>query len=814
MVEAEKDSSGSSVRDSRESSEDQLRKIYRENLSSIIKPKIEQQNMADHHGIHELIKVKGTFEGHPAIFALDSGATGSIINELLVKEFDLEVKESNIKIKTADGLVKTVKGIVGPCEIKIGNMPFAIDLMVMPQNSDWDILLGLDYLKASRSAIYFDEDKFVLGDCSVAMAINNQHEVVEVNSSVVTNEEEKLFQTYDIRDEFEDNLLEQNEFEKFFKKNGYFMKKENYTKSEKRYMNDYVNLNDLVKKIKSKEGKSFNSSKPRIWKKPGNLPEDIVNMLFYLIAEFDDLFAHSLEDFEGACKLGEFRIYTDGSAPVYKHPYSRSPKENQIIKEEVELLLKHGFIRKSTSPWGAPTMLVPKAGGKYRMVCDLRGLNKVTIPQPFPLPKISDIFDRLRDAVYYSAADCFGGFQQIKNHKDTIPKLGFVVWFGHFEWLRMPYGARNAPSQFCRLMQGLFGDLDFVLVYVDDIIIFSKTVKEHIKHLKAVFERLRTANLKLNGKKCSFLQTEIKILGHYIEHNKVKMDKAKIDAISDRKKPNNVKELQVFLGICNFYRKFIKDFAAHVKPLTDLLHKDAKWNWDKSCQEAFDNTKIFLTSYPILRIPDHSKEFILYCDASNWALGLVLGQIDDDKCEYVCAYASRTLRGAEKNYSVTEKECLGVIFGLKEFRVYLLNKKFKIYTDHVALQWLLNIKDPIGKLYRWAVLVQQFEFEIVYKKGSKHQNADTLSRPVLVSVIEQDDYDKDIFKNKLLMNFVKTGCHVSNTSRQVMKKLERDAKHYNYNEKGVFYRKLINDIVYLKVPDIDERVDIVLKYHN
>ena len=511
--------------------------------------------------------------------------------------------------------------------------------------------------------------------------------------------------------------------------------------------------------------------------------------------------------------MGKFKIIVEDSRPIYKHPYRRSQKENEIIKEEIEELLKNGFIRKSKSPWGFPSMLVPKPNNQYRLVIDYRDLNKVTISHPFPLPRLNDIFDQLSGSKWFTMIDLKSGFHQIEMHPESIEKTAFVVGCGHYEWLRLPFGLKNAPSEFCRVMYAVLGDIKCVIVYLDDICIHTKTIAEHLAVLNEVFRRLRKAKLKINTKKCSWIVKEVKILGHIIEDSKIKMDKTKIVSIINRKEPKNVKEVQVFLGLCNFYRKFIVGFADHVKPLTDLLNKKVTWSWDKRCDKAFNDVKALLTSFPVLRLPDLSKEFILYCDASNWALGLVLGQVDDNNNEYVCAYASRVLRGAEKNLSVTEKECLAVIYGLKEFRVYLIHKKFKIYTDHVALQWLLNIKDPVGKLYRWAVLIQQYDFEIVYKKGSKHLNADTLSRPVLIAEIIQENYSKDIYMNKLLLNFVKTGSHASNSSRLMIKKVESDAKHYKYNIKGIFYRKFIDEIVYVKVPKPENRVELISKYH-
>ena len=747
--------------DRKESTEDNLKRIYTENMVDLLRPRFSNVSQEDQlHSLvveelphnqasttivnSSLIKVKGTIDGLPAVFALDSGASSSIMNSGTVKNYNLKLNKSNLKVKTADGRIRFVEGVVGPCEIKIGNMPFQLEMMVLPQNSDWDVLLGLDYLKKSRSAIYFDEEKFVLGDGSIVLVVNNKEEPTEVNSVEFYRSEEELFPAFDWRDEFNNIHKEAFEFENYFFEKGTFLKKKNYSLEEKTFMDKYVNLDELIKKVKSKEVKG----RPRIWLKPEGVPKFELVEFFKLLAEYDDLFANTLEDLE-CCSVNKFRILTDGSNPIYKHPYRRSPKENGIIKDEIENLLKNGFIRRSRSPWGSPSMLVPKPNNKHRLVVDYRELNKITKAHPFPLPRLNDIFDSLRDSEWFSVLDLKAGFHQVEVEKDSIEKTAFVVWCGHFEWLRLPFGLKNAPSEFCRLMYKILGDIPNVLVYIDDICVHTKTLSQHLTILKTVFERLRKAKLKINRAKCSWLAKKIKLLGHIIEKGVIKMDTEKIKAIINRKAPLNVKDVQVWLGSINFYRKFVSNLALHVRPLMDLINKKNKWKWEKEEQKAFDDVKRFLTSYPILRIPDFNRMFILDCDASEKAIGAILGQNDDNNDRYACEYESRVLRGAELNYTVTEKELLAVILGLTKFRVYLLGRKFKIYTDHVALQWIINLKDPIGRLYRWAVLIQQFDFEIVYKKGSSHTNADSLSRPVFSAEIVQDDYSKDIYRNKL-----------------------------------------------------------------
>ncbi len=342
-----------------ETTQENLDRIYSENIAEIVRPeifneyqkgKLEVSNMV-HHSVsqkhnYDLIKVPGTIEGTQVVYALDSGATCSIINLSLVKRYQWPLKESDIKIKTADGSIKKVDGTVGPLEVKIGELPILLELMVLPQDCEWDILLGLDYLKPSKSAIFFDEEIFMLGDGSMVKAIPNKLALSnnEANTASVTVEEEEFFSTYDWRDEFT-GFSDPDEFKKFFFKHGKFMPKQIYSREEHEFMNKYVNLNKLVTLIKNKDS----DGKARIWQKPIDVPEKNLNNFFKLLAEFDDLFANSLEDLE-KCTLDKFRIIVEDSRPIYKHPYRRSPKENEIIKKEIDDLLKNGFIRKSRSP--------------------------------------------------------------------------------------------------------------------------------------------------------------------------------------------------------------------------------------------------------------------------------------------------------------------------------------------------------------------------------------------------------------------------------------------------------------------------------
>jgi hypothetical protein len=314
--------------------------------------------------------------------------------------------------------------------------------------------------------------------------------------------------------------------------------------------------------------------------------------------------------------------------------------------------------------------------------------------------------------------------------EEDKPKTAFTCSYGLYEFNVMPFGLKNAPPTFQRLMNKLFRDYidEFMVVYIDDILIFSKTFEDHMRHVKIVFDILKEANLMVKLKKCEFCKPNIEFLGHIVGRNGLKPDPKKIEKIQKMKPPTNIKEIRSFHGLCSYYRKFVKNFSSIVKPITELVKKDVKFIWGKDQQKAFETMKEKLINYPILQYPDYEKEFILCTDASGRGLGAVLAQLDENGKEIVIAYASRSLVGAENNYGITELECLAVIWAVKHFRKHLIRAKFTIITDHSALKTLRTATIPTGKRARWMMELQQYDFEIKHRAGKKNANADALSR--------------------------------------------------------------------------------------
>lgn len=451
----------------------------------------------------------------------------------------------------------------------------------------------------------------------------------------------------------------------------------------------------------------------------------------------------------GRTTLVEHVIDTGNAQPIKQRYYPLSPARLQIVHEELDKMLKLGVVVPSKSAWSSPIVLLDKPDGSKRFCIDFRKVNMVTKRDAYPLPQVTVILDRLRDARYLSSLDIKSAYWQIPLSKDSREKTAFTVpGRGLYEFTTMPFGLHNAPATWQRFIDSVIGaDLEpYVFVYLDDVLVVTKTFDHHLEILKEIFRRLKSANVTLNKDKCHLCRSELKYLGYVVDQRGLKVDPEKIEAIIKIPVPTTQKQVRQFCGTASWYRRFIPDFASRLYPLTNMLKKNCKFVWNEEAQQAFENIRSCLVKAPILTCPDFSKEFVISCDASGVGVGAVLGQ-QGDKGEQVIAYASRTLSRAEQKYSATERECLAVIWAVERFRPYVEGTHFTVITDHYSLLWLHNLKDPQGRLARWALRLQPYSFTLIHRKGTEHAVPDLLSRSVepenvRVAPIQQHQPDK------------------------------------------------------------------------
>ncbi|KAL2226381.1 UNVERIFIED_CONTAM: Transposon Ty3-I Gag-Pol polyprotein [Sesamum indicum] len=422
-----------------------------------------------------------------------------------------------------------------------------------------------------------------------------------------------------------------------------------------------------------------------------------------VVREFPDVFPDELPGLPPHREV-DFEIDTiPGAAPISIAPYRMAPSELKELKKQLEELLDKGFIRPSISPWGAPVLFVKKKDGSMRLCVDYRQLNRITIKNKYPLPRIDDLLDQLKGATVFSKIDLRSGYWQLRIEEESIPKTAFRTRYGHYEFVVMPFGLTNAPAAFMALMnKTLQPFLDqFVIVFIDDILIYSSSPEEHEQHLRTILQILREKQL----------------------YEGVQPDPAKVKAILEWEPPKNVSEIRSFLGLAGYYRRFVKDFSIIAKPLTNLLKKNAPFNWNDKCAQSFEELKKRLTSAPILALPSGDGGYVVFTDASRQGLECVLMQHGR-----VIAYASRQLRPHEMNYPTHNLELAAIVHALKIWRHYLYGETFQIFTNHKSLKYIATQKELNLRQRRWMELLKDYDCTIDYHPGKANIVADALSR--------------------------------------------------------------------------------------
>lgn len=464
----------------------------------------------------------------------------------------------------------------------------------------------------------------------------------------------------------------------------------------------------------------------------------------------------------GRTDLISLRINTGDAQPIRQRCYRMSPEKQRIVTEQVDEMLSLDVVEPCESAWSSPVLIVNKKNGQPRFCLDSRKLNSVTKKDAYNLPYVSEILDSLREAKYLSSIDLSKAFWQIPIAPEDRDKTAFYIpGRGTLRFKTTAFGLTNAPATQQRLVDLLFGDMGFkTFAYLDDIIVISSTFEEHVSLLLRVLDKLRHANLTVNFEKCKFFRSQLKYLGYVVDARGLRTDPEKVDAILNFPTPTNKKELKRFLGTATWYRRFVPEFSTVAGPLNKLTSNSKKappFKWSPEADLAFNSLKESLVSAPVLSCPDYSKPFAVHTDASNYGVGAMLTQIFDGN-EHPVAYMSRSFTGAEKNYSITERETLAVLTALEHWRCYLENgQTFTVYTDHSALKWFLSLDNPTGRLARWGVRLSSFNFEMKHRRGVDNVIPDALSRAVPIAALSlanahtntNDDWYKNLYNGCL-----------------------------------------------------------------
>ncbi|KAL1224617.1 putative mitochondrial protein [Cardamine amara subsp. amara] len=718
-----------------------------EELEEEIRPRI-SVNAVQGISTYRTMRVKGLC-GKKVIFILiDSGSTHNFIDADIADKIGCVSKKSKIEVEVADGRKLGVSGKVDQFKWQIHTTTFTGEFLLIPLGG-CDMVLGCQWLE-TLGPITWDFKKlymkFTYEKQKVLLHGLEQGSVREVKASKISKKQTDQVQLSMIcvRDQTEESHVK-------------------------------------LCAIEAEEDSEKNS------------PE-----LEQMMVRYEDIFAEptSLPPFRNG---HNHKIpLKEGSDPINQRPYRYAVYQKNEIDKMVEEMLKSGTIQNSSSPYASPVVLVKKKDGTWRLCVDYRGLNGLTVKERFPIPLIEDLMDELGGSKIYSKIDLRAGYHQIRMEPQDIHKTAFKTHSGHFEYLVMPFGLTNAPATFQGLMNAVFKKFlrKFVLIFFDDILIYSATLAEHVEHVQMVFEVMRQNKLFAKRSKCAFATKKVEYLGHYIEEKGISTDPNKIKAVEEWNKPENLKQLRGFLGLAGYYRRFVKNFGTIARPLTALTKRNA-FEWSDEAQEAFQTLKKGLCEAPVLALPRFDQPFVVETDACTHGIGAVLMQNG-----HPLAYISRHLKGKQLHLSIYEKELLAVIFAVQKWRHYLLPNHFFIKTDQRSLKYLLEqrLNTPIQQ--QWLPKLMEFSYEIQYRQGKDNVAADALSRVegaeilhMAMSVLECDlmmeiqrNYDGDTALKEII---------------EELKKKPNSKKHYSWIQ-NVLRRK--SKIVVPMKPELKDKI--------
>ena len=506
----------------------------------------------------------------------------------------------------------------------------------------------------------------------------------------------------------------------------------------------------------------------------------------------------SLKGEIGCTPMVEHKIYTLDHHPIRQQPRRVPHHLLGEVDRQLDEMLDQGLIQESTSPWASPVVLAKKKNGEVRFCIDYRGLNMISRHDAYPIPRVDDALGSLKGARWFSTLDLASAYWQIPMDPESSQKAAFTTHRGLFEPKRMPFGLRSAPATMQRLMSTLFKSMTWkmVLVYLDDIVIYSDTVEQHLKRMDLVFAKIREAKLKLKPSKCHFLRESVEYLGHVVSSSGVSTSPRVVQAVMEYAQPQDVSGVRRFLGLAGYYRPFVPEFSDIAEPLVHLTRKGVEFVWGEGCEGAFRKLKGLIVTAPVLHFPDFSIPFHLTTDASDVGVAGVLSQqVEGLDCPV--GYFSSCLSRAQRNYSVTERECLAIVEAIKHFDMFLAGAPFVVHTDHRPLSYLQALKEPRGRLARWILFLNSYEFDIQYRPGVDIPHADALSRgsseKVMTTVLEprwspevlREAQERDPVIGRVLY-LVRMGkeCQGGRESKKV-RQLLRQRKQLSRTEQGV-----------------------------